>query len=174
VVRIIGGELAGRAIPVRVPPGVRPTTAIVREALFGMWEARGLIEGMRLLDPFGGTGAVSIEALSRGARLAHYNDRNRRLAREVERAAAALGLAERLRVSARPMEELPLERFEVELVFLDPPWGTVDFDRLSSRLPKAQMVVVESRHEVSLGSRWVLERGRRYGDTWLGAFGPSR
>lgn len=174
MVRIIGGELAGRPIPVCVPPGVRPTTAVVREALFGMWEARGLVAGMRLLDPFGGTGAVSLEALSRGARIAHYNERNRRLAREVERAAHSLGLDDRLQVSTRPAEELALEDFEVELVFLDPPWGTVDFDQLSPRLPKARMVVVESRHEVSLGPRWVLERGRRYGDTWLGAFGPSR
>lgn len=168
--RIIGGALAGRAIPVRAPKEVRPTTALVREALFNMWEARGLVEGMRLLDPFGGTGAVCFEALSRGAARAHYNDADRRLAREVAHAASALGLAERLDVSARPIDDLPLAELETDLVFLDPPYGTVDFDQLSRRLPEARMVVVESRHEVSLGPHWVLERGRRYGDTWLGAF----
>src|SRR4051794_29681032 len=70
--RITGGELKGRRL--RVPKaGVRPTTGMVREAIFSML---GSVEGMRVLDLFAGSGALGIEALSRGAAEATFVDRD--------------------------------------------------------------------------------------------------
>src|SRR6187401_3428287 len=97
-VRIIGGVLGGRRI--RAPRGedTRPTADRVRQALFDVLEARGSLAGARVLDLFAGTGALALEALSRGAAAALLVDKSAASVRCIEENAAALGVTDRTRV----------------------------------------------------------------------------
>ena len=125
--RIIGGSLRGSKLAVADLPGLRPTPDRVRETLFN-WLAP-VIDGARCLDLFAGTGALGIEALSRGAAEVDFVERDPRLARALRDNLA------RLRQSARVREgdalavliEVPTRPYD--LVFVDPPfdanlWGS--------------------------------------------------
>ncbi|ACU54438.1 methyltransferase [Acidimicrobium ferrooxidans DSM 10331] len=176
MLRIIGGSLGGRVVPVRVPSGTRPTAARVREAIFAMVEARVDLEGARVVDLFAGAGGLTFEALSRGAACVVWVDRDARLAADVRRAADALEVASRL--SVRPTS---VERFlasegrsmDVDVVFVDPPYVRRSFEDLGPQLPNARWVVVEAASPVELGERWRAERWRRYGGTQVGLFVPA-
>ncbi len=128
--RIVGGALSGRRIPGRPPRGTRPTSDRVREAIASALVARDLIEGARVLDLYAGTGALSFEALSRGAASADLFDASREAVAQIRRSAEALGLAGRCRAHrvdlGRGANEW-LARIEapVDLVFLDPPYAQV-------------------------------------------------
>jgi len=123
--RILGGIFKGRNLPTLSSDGCRPAMAVVREALFNMLAARGLdLERARVLDIFAGTGSLGFEALSRGARFAHFVEANKSLAKRITENARALGLAS---FSSSPANALaflakpPTEPFN--LVFIDPPYG---------------------------------------------------
>ena len=169
--RVIAGELKGRrlATPAR-GADVRPTADRVREALFSIL---GDVGSLRVLDLFCGTGALGIEALSRGAAEATMVDTDTGLAaRNVE----ALGLGERASVvRADSVAYLEASGPEFDLILCDPPY------RLAARL-EAQLrklvpgrlaphgrLVVESaaRRPVDLEPDLVLARERRYGDSSL-------
>src|ERR1700743_1748453 len=90
--RVIGGVAGGRRIAVP-PRGTRPTTDRVREALFNIVTARRDLTGMSVLDPYAGSGALGLEALSRGAASALFVESDRRAAAVLERNIATLGLA---------------------------------------------------------------------------------
>ena len=166
--RITGGELGGRRI--RVPPGdVRPTTERVREAIFSIL---GNIAGARVLDLFCGSGALAIEALSRGAAEATLVDTRPATAR---RNLEALGLAERARTvrsdAARFLRRAEASSFD--LVLCDPPYRLADrlagdLDPLIRRaLANGGRVMVETSPDrpLPLGLPLVTERG--YGDTLI-------
>lgn len=89
--RIIGGDYRRRLLPVLDSPGLRPTPDRVRETLFN-WLAAAL-PGARVLDLFAGTGALGLEALSRGAREAIFVERDPRVARQLTENLASLGIA---------------------------------------------------------------------------------
>ena len=127
-VRIIGGQHRGRRIPVPDAPGLRPTPDRVRETLFN-WLGQDL-SGKSTLDLFAGTGALTLEALSRGASLAVAVDRNATLVRELVSFARRIGdlplethVDEALRFVAR-------ERRKFDVVFLDPPFADDPWDAL--------------------------------------------
>ena len=88
--RVISGSLGGRDLG-SVPDGVRPTGDRVRESLFSIL---GSIRGMRVLDLFAGTGALGLEAVSRGAKSVVFVDRSRRVVRTLRRRIQNLGLEE--------------------------------------------------------------------------------
>ena len=92
VTRIIGGVAGGRRIGVP-PRGTRPTTDRVREALFNIVTARLDLTGLSVLDLYAGSGALGLEALSRGASSALFVESDRRAATVLERNIATLGLA---------------------------------------------------------------------------------
>lgn len=121
--RIAAGSLKGR--PIQVPPGARPTEGRLREALFSIWSAR--IEGARFLDLFAGSGAVGIEALSRGALEALFVEADRRAARTLLRNLERVELNAGAQVLCEPtlsaLERLALRSERFELVFADPPYG---------------------------------------------------
>jgi len=175
VLRIVGGCLGGRQIRLRVPPGTRPTTGLVREAIFAGLESRGALRGARVLDLYGGTGALSLEALSRGAAVAHWVEREVQLARQLRRVSEEFGIADRLVLHVGSVERFlddEARRLEIDLILLDPPYGAIDLARLGERLPRAQLVVVEADAPASLGPRWSAWRWRRYGGTHVGFFVP--
>ncbi|MEX0431244.1 16S rRNA (guanine(966)-N(2))-methyltransferase RsmD [Spiribacter insolitus] len=119
--RIIGGEWRGRRFPVAQASGLRPTADRNRETLFN-W-LQGDIKGARVLDLFAGTGALGLEALSRGAENAVFVEKRRPVAQSLQALIRRLeaGIrAEVVMADARRYLERPLHQFD--LVFLDPPF----------------------------------------------------
>jgi 16S rRNA (guanine966-N2)-methyltransferase len=132
-VRITGGRWRGRRLAVAGGEGLRPTTDRIRETLFNWLRPR--LAGARVADLFAGTGILGMEALSRAAASALFVERDRRLARAIERSLAELG-ADHARVQSADAYRL-LARGEPEpfdVVFLDPPYGHGRLDELCTLL----------------------------------------
>jgi 16S rRNA (guanine(966)-N(2))-methyltransferase RsmD len=172
-VRVIAGELGGRRL--RAPRGrsTRPTSDRVREAVFAML---GEIGGAGVLDLFAGSGALGIEALSRGAAEAVFVEQNGPALGALTANLGSLGL-EQPRAQVRCAEVLAALRSArrrketYDLIFIDPPyseardWGPKLSAALPSLLRPAARVVVESDRRAPLELELALERERRYGDT---------
>jgi 16S rRNA (guanine966-N2)-methyltransferase len=171
--RVIAGRLGGRRL--KAPRGrvTRPTSERVREALFSML---GEIEGAQVLDLFAGTGALAIEAISRGAKRAVLVERDAGALRVLEANLAALEIApseaEVRRGDTFGTLRTAREREETyDLVFIDPPyrrahdWGPELSAVLPSLLRPAARVVVESDRREPLELGLQVEQERRYGDT---------
>jgi 16S rRNA (guanine966-N2)-methyltransferase len=181
--RVTGGRLGGRRL-VAPPSGVRPTADRVREALFARLRD---LDGVCVLDLYAGTGALGIEALSRGAERAVFVERSNASLAALRRNLLALELDACTRVVRgdvrSALRRLAGERERFDLVLADPPYDDREIATPLSLLvsggllaPGATVVVERSRRHplpsvaglVSLGSR-------RYGDTeleWLGAGEP--
>jgi 16S rRNA (guanine966-N2)-methyltransferase len=123
-VRIIGGTLRGRRLPVIADAGLRPTPDRVRETLFN-WLAPH-IEGSRCLDLFAGCGALGVEALSRGAAHCTFVETGHAAARSLATTLDTLGLAARARLvmgnARRFLGTTPAGPFDI--IFLDPPFDS--------------------------------------------------
>jgi len=171
--RVIAGTFGGRRL--KAPPGrsTRPTSDRVREALFSML---GEIGGGRVLDLFAGSGALGIEALSRGAAHAVFVERDARAAVILRANLDALGIgpdsAELRRGEALAALRTARERGEhYDLVLIDPPYA--DAARLGEKLPAllapllgpGARVVTESDRRAPLGLDLPIATERRYGDT---------
>ncbi len=148
--RVIAGEFRSRLL--RSVPGddTRPTPDRLRETLFNVLAPE--IAGAVFLDAYAGTGAVGIEALSRGAARAIFIERARRAVEVIRRNMAELGIAERAEVL--PGKTLPmLERVSADIVFLDPPYALErEYDEalaiLGERPPRLVVAQHASRHEL--------------------------
>jgi 16S rRNA (guanine966-N2)-methyltransferase len=169
-VRVVAGELKGRrlASPPRRSADVRPTSDRAREALFSIL---GDVSGARVLDLFCGTGALGIEAISRGATSAVLVDSEPKLAR---RNATELGLEDRCEVvRSDALRYLSASEDSFDLILCDPPYALAsriapDLDRLvPPRLTDGGRLVVESpaRDPVDLDLRMLAER--RFGEALL-------
>jgi len=125
--RIVGGSLRGRTLAAPKSAAIRPTADRLRESLFNILaHAYGdPVGGARVLDLFAGTGALGIEALSRGADFALFIDQSAEARALLRENVTALGLGGRSRIFRRDATKLgpvhPLEPFS--LAFLDPPYG---------------------------------------------------
>ncbi len=135
--RIIGGALGGRRFHGPPPGATRPTSDRVREAVASALEARDAIAGARVLDLYAGTGALALEALSRGAQRACCVERDRRVAAALEACARELGLAPRVEVVVAALAPKPASPLAArlrraaggvgfDLVFADPPYAEID------------------------------------------------
>lgn len=131
--RIVGGALRGRRLPVPRVDGLRPTSDRVREGIASALDARGALEGAVVLDLWAGTGALSFESLSRGARRAVLVERDRRLVAAIGRAADDLDLSSLVRPIALDLSDRPercasrvVDLGPFDLVFADPPYAAVD------------------------------------------------
>ncbi len=121
--RVIAGEFRSRRLESIPGNATRPTADRVREALFNILQTR--IEGASFVDAYAGTGAVGIEALSRGAAHAWFLERDRKALDAIRKNLASLG-AER-RATILPGKVLvTLERCPPAIVFLDPPYDMAD------------------------------------------------
>lgn len=167
---MIAGELRGRrlAAPPRRSRDVRPTSDRAREALFAIL---GDVAGARVLDLFCGTGALAIEALSRGAREAVLVDSDPVLAR---RNVGDLGLSERCRVVRRDaLAFLAADRGRYELILCDPPYDDAarlgpELGRLlPPRLSPGGRIVTESAAREPLELGLPVARERRFGEALL-------
>jgi 16S rRNA (guanine966-N2)-methyltransferase len=119
--RVIAGEFRSRRLKSLPGDATRPTPDRLRETLFDILAPR--IEGATLVDAYAGTGAVGIEALSRGAAHAFFLERNRQALEAIRENLAALGLESRATVLTGPVA-LTLERAKGDIVFLDPPYNS--------------------------------------------------
>lgn len=121
--RIIAGEWRGR--PIEAPPGpaTRPTADRVRETLFSMLASRlGTFEGLRVADLFAGSGALGLEALSRGAASVIFVESYPNAVEAIRRNAGKLGAGSRVEVIAGSALALP-KREPYDLIFADPPYA---------------------------------------------------
>jgi 16S rRNA (guanine966-N2)-methyltransferase len=141
----------------------------VREAVFNALGSMGAIDGATVLDLFAGTGALGIEALSRGASSATFVDADLHAVRAVKENLAATGLADRARVVHadvfRFLADGPAAVVDAyDVAFADPPYAFDDWARLLAALP-AGLVAVEARTHVDMPAGWRALRSKRYGDT---------
>jgi 16S rRNA (guanine966-N2)-methyltransferase len=178
--RVVGGELRGRRLV--APPGgrVRPTSDRVRESIFNaLWSRGALDDGPTVLDLFAGSGALGIEALSRGAAHATFVDDTAAARRAVAENLRACGLTDRATVVADRAERY-LERAAAagpafDLAFCDPPYafaGWADLLTGLARLPTG-LVVIEAAAEVAVPDGWEVARAARYSTTWVGFAEPA-
>lgn len=184
--RIIAGRAGGRriAVPAR---GTRPTSDRVREALFSALENDPGLDGARVLDLCAGSGALGLEALSRGAAHALFVESDRRAAAVLARNVADLGLGGEVRVGAAATVLAGTAAAQFDVVLVDPPYAVTDAEvagwlAAAGRggwLADGAVVVVE-RDARSGSFGWpdglIGTRERRYGDTVLHVglrYGPA-
>jgi 16S rRNA (guanine(966)-N(2))-methyltransferase RsmD len=168
--RVSGGDSRGRRL--KAPKGIRPTQGLVKQAIFNL-VGPGIAD-TDVLDLFAGSGAIGIEALSRGASGVTFVDREPRGLAILRQNLEALGLKERAHVVrgdvVRWLESSPDEVMGASFIFLDPPYDDFVLDRalkvLDRHVERATVVAEHSRRqELPHLSRLHLDRQRRYGDT---------
>jgi 16S rRNA (guanine966-N2)-methyltransferase len=163
-VRIIAGQWRGR--PLRAPAGeaTRPTADRVREALFSMLASRvGSFEGLQVADLFAGSGALGLEALSRGAAHCVFVENDRRAVDSIRANIAALGASGE--VLARSAEHAALPR-PADLAFLDPPYGSGLAPAVLAKLaiaPGGWVSVETGRGEAVAAEGYEVDSERSYG-----------
>ncbi|HYS98769.1 MAG TPA: 16S rRNA (guanine(966)-N(2))-methyltransferase RsmD [Candidatus Dormibacteraeota bacterium] len=168
--RVAGGEARGRRL--KVPKNIRPTQGMVKQAIFNMVGAR--IEAAAVLDLFAGSGALGIEALSRGAARVTFVDQQPRGLAILRQNLDALGFRERAHLVradvVRWLEASPDAIRSSDFVFLDPPYDDVILDRalevLDREVAGATVLAEHSRRRPLPDlARLRVDRQRRYGDT---------
>ena len=180
--RVIAGVAGGRRLV--APKGeARPTADRVKESLFASLGPERL-DGAVVLDLYAGSGALGIEALSRGAASAVFVDKNRRAHDALRTNLAATGFDDRAHVSQAPVAAFlarsvtgSVAGAPFDLVFLDPPYDlvTAELTRVLEALERpglladAATVVIETRRDVPpvLPLEWTVGWTRTYGDTLL-------
>ncbi|MGG8408629.1 16S rRNA (guanine(966)-N(2))-methyltransferase RsmD [Streptomyces sp. 12297] len=128
--RVIAGVAGGRRLAVPPGTGTRPTSDRAREGLFSTWESLHGVEGSRVLDLYGGSGAVGLEALSRGASHALLVEADPKAAKAIRDNIRSLGLpgAEFRAGRAEQIVTGPAPAEPYDIVFLDPPYAVTDDD----------------------------------------------
>ena len=169
-IHIIGGSLRGSRLAVPVTPGLRPTPQRLRQTLFD-WLAP-VIAGANVLDAFAGSGALGIEALSRGARAATFIECDSAQARALEadvvrlhQGDAAVRCGDALRILAEPATE------NFDIVFLDPPFDAGIWSQAAALLdaggwlaPQAWIYAEAGKDDAwEVPGRWLLHRQREAG-----------
>jgi 16S rRNA (guanine(966)-N(2))-methyltransferase RsmD len=168
--RVSGGEARGRRL--KAPKNIRPTQGMVKQAIFNMVGPR--IEGARVLDLFAGSGALGIEALSRGAASVTFVDQQPRGLAILRQNLDALGFKERANVVRGDVVHWLQASHDAvrsaDFVFLDPPYEDVVLDRALKALDRegfGGVVIAEHsrRQQLPALERLQVDRQRRYGDT---------
>ncbi|HUP74553.1 MAG TPA: 16S rRNA (guanine(966)-N(2))-methyltransferase RsmD [Acidimicrobiales bacterium] len=163
--RIVAGSARGRRLVVPEGTDVRPTSDRVREAVFNaLYSLDDAVDGAVVLDLFAGTGALGLEALSRGAAKVTFVENHRDAATALSANIAALGFADRSTVIRTDARRWLSQAPHFDVAFLDPPYEFADWDSLLSTL-SATLAVVESDRSIEVPGRWELVRERRYGAT---------
>lgn len=182
--RIIAGEFRGRKLAALgkgdVEAHLRPTPDRVRESLFNLLASRLDLHGLRVLDLFAGTGALGLEAVSRGAAEAVFVENGRTAQRLIRQNIDTLGVADRTRLIGQDATRLGPADGPFDLVFLDPPYGQ-GMGALALRAardgrwlaPDAFIVWEEDAAQPAPAGFDLLEH-RPYGDTHLTLLETSR
>lgn len=165
--RVVAGVAGGLRLVAPRSGDVRPTSERVREAVFAALESLGAVSGARVLDLFAGSGALGIEALSRGAGHVTFVDSQRAavVAVRANLASTRLDAGGRARVvRAGAASFVAAEPGGWDLVLADPPYGFAEWPSVLERL-RCGLMVAESDRPVELGTAWEVIRSRAYGGT---------
>lgn len=174
--RVVAGSLGGRRIVAPDGHDTRPTTDKVREAVFNALQSMDVLVDARVADLFAGSGAIGIEALSRGSVHCTFVERDRRALAALCDNVETLGITDLARiVSGDAM--VAAASLDADLVFADPPYTFDAWGRLLGLLD-APFVVLESGRELTdtelvdpadpgRAPRYEITRSRRYGRTWI-------
>ena len=167
--RIIGGRWRGRRIPCLPGDVTRPTGDRVRETLFN-WLAP-YIEGARCLDLFAGTGALGLEALSRGAAGVTFVEQDRRTVRQLEATLHLLNCSDANIIRGEALRFLDGTPTQFNIVFLDPPFGDIDMGNLCTLLDNHWLasdayIYIETRRgdaAIEMPAGWITIRNKTAG-----------
>jgi 16S rRNA (guanine966-N2)-methyltransferase len=168
--RVVAGELRGRRLVAPAGETTRPTTDKVRQAVFNSLESMGIVDGAEVLDLFAGSGAMGIEALSRGAAHCTFVERERSAVAALRENIARLGLAGRTTVVVADVWSWPGLARPVDLAIVDPPYTFDAWDDLLNRI-EAPYVVCEAAREVPAPAGRLTMRVRSYGRTTVTLLG---
>ncbi|MEP1123091.1 MAG: 16S rRNA (guanine(966)-N(2))-methyltransferase RsmD [Ilumatobacter sp.] len=163
--RVVAGELGGRKLVSPDGTSTRPTTDRVREAVFNALGSAGVLEGALVADLYAGTGAVGIEAISRGAAHCTFVERDRQALQALEENVDTLDLGDRSRVMRSDAMQAAVT-LDVDIVFADPPYDFDGWDQLLANI-RADFVVAESGRSLGERDGWTVTRSKRYGRAWV-------
>ena len=149
--RIIGGKLKGRIIEPPLHYKARPTTDYAREGLFNILDNEYEFEDLKVLDLFGGTGAISFEFASRGASRVYCVEMQRENAAFIRGEARRLGLDNVVAVRDNVFDFLPVCREKFDIIFADPPYALEGLETIPDK--------VLSRDILHPGCYFILEHG---------------
>lgn len=160
--RVVGGSARGRRL--QAPPGrtVRPTSDRAREAIFNSLTSLGGLQDKVVLDLFAGTGALGIEALSRGAKAATFVERDRAALHTIRTNLETLGFTGTV-VAGDALTHAG-RAGAVDVAFVDPPYSFDQWGELLTRLD-ARLAVLESDRPVAVPEAWEVLRLKRFGGT---------
>ncbi len=173
--RIIAGEWRGRKLQTPIGDATRPTADRTRETLFSMLVSRiGSFEGLSVADLFAGSGALGLEALSRGAATCLFVEQDAAAIRSLRANIAALRAPERCEVRAGSVLALGPAKAPLDLLLLDPPYdsgaGVVALEKLlrHGRIGPASWISLETAHtEVAAPKGFTIDAERKVGKAKL-------
>ncbi len=162
--RVVAGEFRGRKLSAPAGDTTRPTTDRVREAVFNSLDSMDLLDDAVVVDLFAGSGAMGIEALSRGAARCTFVERDRAALQALRANLSTLGLDNRTTVvTSDVLAWVPAMR-GVDLAIIDPPYTFDGWERLLELL-QVSYALCESAREVTAPPGWDTLRVKRYGRT---------
>jgi len=184
-IRIITGSLKGRKIPTLQRQGIRPTSLRAREALFSILGPR--IQGACVVDLFAGSGAIGLEALSRGAAKALFVEQSPGAGQTLQHTLAQFNLDAQSLVLVQDValaiqNPLLLGWRPFDVLYIDPPYQFEHRHQLLTQIEKADLVAdnghviyehFSKRTPLSVIGRWALTRTAKYGDTRLSFYQPQ-
>lgn len=177
--RVIGGEYRGRRLNAPVGDHVRPTSDRVREAIFDILFSLGGFGGLKVADLFAGTGALGIEALSRGAASVTFVDRDPHSVAAIRANLVSTGMADAEADGVATVVRADVDSWvastasHFDVVLCDPPYDYTAWDTLVTSLP-GDLVVLESGVELPSFESWDKLRSKRYGGTIVTVARPER
>jgi 16S rRNA (guanine966-N2)-methyltransferase len=183
--RIIAGALRGRRVKVKDQPGVRPISGRIKQSVFDI--IAGLVPDARVLDLFAGTGAVGLEALSRGAKYAVFIDLNKTCVAQIDASLAKIGLRDKGKAlmgnALSDLSWLPFRAHidKFDLIYLGPPYKDDEGRALAYSTPALRSVAQSdlltpsgwamSQHhvkeDVAVPDGYERFRREKYGDTYV-------
>ena len=179
--RVIAGSAKGRRLATVSDNETRPTLERVKESIFGILQFE--IEGEPVLDLFAGSGALGIEALSRGASSCVFVDRRRDCIGVIRENVDRLGFSERAIIRAGDystvIDALERDGMRFKLVFLDPPYGSGLGIEAARRLIQKGMlldgaiIIIEDQEAVQSTGEYTVYRVRKYGDVYISLLRPN-
>jgi 16S rRNA (guanine966-N2)-methyltransferase len=172
--RIVAGEWRGRPL---VPPAdrtTRPTADRTREGLFSMLQSRlGSFEGLHVADLFAGTGALGLEALSRGAAHCTFVEKDRSALETLRRNVERLGAAERCDIRAQGVEHAAPPQRPCDLILMDPPYAAGLAEMALARIaggwvaPGGWVTVETDGSFRPVAGAFTIEADRRFGKAFV-------
>ncbi len=166
LVRVVGGSSRGRRLAAPVADGVRPTSDRVRESIFNILANLVDLGGLQVADLFAGTGALGIEALSRGAGSVTFVENDAAAFASISANLVSTGLDGPKAILRRRdvLEFLGSANATFDLALCDPPYSFERWDELM-RVLRARFAVFESGSPLEVSDQWMVLRSRRYGGT---------